>query len=41
MEYKSSHSEKLPGKKVDGYLDSDSWLNVMPNHDDEIIIDDD
>lgn len=41
MEYKSSHSEKLPGKKVDGYLDPDSWLNVMPNHDDEIVLDDD
>jgi uncharacterized protein (DUF433 family) len=42
MEYESSHSGEPPEEKFDGYLDdSDSWINVMPNHDDEIIIDDD
>lgn len=42
MEYESSHLEKPPEKKVGGYLDDPgSWLNVMPNHDEEIVIDDD
>lgn len=42
MKYELSHFEKLPKEKHSGYLDdTDSWLSVMPNHNDKIVIDDD
>jgi uncharacterized protein (DUF433 family) len=42
MEYLSSHSEKPADEKPSDFLeDVDRWFNVMPNHDDEIIFDED
>lgn len=42
MEYVSSHLEKQPEEKPSNFLeDADSWFNVMPNHDDEIVFDED
>jgi uncharacterized protein (DUF433 family) len=42
MDYESFHSEKPLDKNQEDILDDqDSWLNAMPNHDDEIIIDED
>ncbi|WP_202427724.1 DUF433 domain-containing protein [Duganella margarita] len=42
MEYASSHSGKPVDERPSSFLeDPDSWFNVMPNHDDEIIFDED
>lgn len=42
MQYESSHLEKQRNEKLTEYLDDpDSWLNVMPDYDDEIEIDED
>ncbi|NYE59200.1 uncharacterized protein (DUF433 family) [Duganella sp. 1224] len=42
MEYELSHLEKRAEKSQENiFEDQNSWLNVMPNHDDEIIIDED
>lgn len=44
MKYESSHLEKQRDEKQTDDFDKpapDSWLNVMPNYDDEIVIDED
>lgn len=42
MDYESFHSEKHRGKRLASSWDgTGSWVSVMPNHDDEIIFDDD
>ncbi|WP_229213228.1 MULTISPECIES: DUF433 domain-containing protein [unclassified Duganella] len=42
MLYESSHSERPADEKKLSYLESpDSWINVMPNHDNEIEFDED
>lgn len=42
MSSESSHLERQVGEKKLSYLeDASSWINVMPNHDDEIEIDED
>jgi uncharacterized protein (DUF433 family) len=42
MEFESFHSEKPPAKNPEDFLEEqDSWWNARPNHDDEIIIDED
>jgi uncharacterized protein (DUF433 family) len=42
MDYESSHSGKPRGRSQKDTLgDTDSWMSVMPNHDDEIVINED
>jgi len=42
MKYEPSQLEKHGDEKQLDYLDDpDSWINVMPNHDDEIVFDED